>query len=642
MLGWIQNLKLSAKLGLIATLIGASLFAVTALLIAEQQSKISFAEQEIKGALYLRPLRQLMERLPDRRRLAVDRARGVNDAAAADRDRKIDQAFEELLASDAELGDDLLTSLEELNARQRPEVFPSALREEWSRIKGRNYSDPAEANKDYSALIARVRGLIMHIGDTSLLILDPDIDSYYTMSVILIRGPDMQDQLKGLSDFLARTLPAGGFAADERTQLIIQTGLIESNADAIQNEMERAFIDAPNFSRSETFQRSLSPDLNRSTREIKEAIALIRSRALDVDPPQLSVGESDAALRTALAAHFRFWDLANAQMVELLEIRIRGFRIQQALALLGVLLSVAVTLFVTLFVRREMTHRLAHAAETLNRMAQGDMTEGVTADSRDEVGSMLGAMGAMSDRLVQALRDSQNEAEFITLTAGNLDDTARQLSDGVLQQSTSVQETAVSLQQISRTISNNADNAAITENQARAAAQEAQAGKKSVAETLVAMRSIADKVHLIEEIANQTNLLSLNASIEAVRAGEHGRGFAVVAEEVRKLADLSRRASQEIEALARKTLGMAEDSGRLLERLAPAIQQTADYVQMIAQSSREQSVGVSQIQAAIEQLERAARNSAQAADTTAASSEELKAHAMSLKRALGFFRFGGV
>lgn len=642
MLSWIQNLKLSAKLGLIATLIGASLFAVTALLIAEQQSKISFAEQEIKGALYLRPLRQLMERLPDRRRLAVDRARGVNDAAAADRDRKIDQAFEELLASDAELGDDLLTSLEELNARQRPEVFPSALREEWSRIKGRNYSDPAEANKDYSALIARVRGLIMHIGDTSLLILDPDIDSYYTMSVILIRGPDMQDQLKGLSDFLARTLPAGGFAADERTQLIIQTGLIESNADAIQNEMERAFIDAPNFSRSETFQRSLSPDLNRSTREIKEAIALIRSRALDVDPPQLSVGESDAALRTALAAHFRFWDLANAQMVELLEIRIRGFRIQQALALLGVLLSVAVTLFVTLFVRREMTHRLAHAAETLNRMAQGDMTEGVTADSRDEVGSMLGAMGAMSDRLVQALRDIQNEAEFITLTAGNLDDTARQLSDGVLQQSTSVQETAVSLQQISRTISNNADNAAITENQARAAAQEAQAGKKSVAETLVAMRSIADKVHLIEEIANQTNLLSLNASIEAVRAGEHGRGFAVVAEEVRKLADLSRRASQEIEALARKTLGMAEDSGRLLERLAPAIQQTADYVQMIAQSSREQSVGVSQIQAAIEQLERAARNSAQAADTTAASSEELKAHAMSLKRALGFFRFGGV
>lgn len=641
MLNWIQNLKLSAKLGLIATLIGASLFAVTALLIAEQQSKIAFAEQEVKGALYLRPLRQLMERLPDRRRMAVDQARGLQGAPAADRDRKIDQAFEELIAIDAELGEDLLTSLEELNARQRPEVFPSALREEWSRIKGRNYSDPVEADKDYSALIARVRGLIMHIGDTSLLILDPDIDSYYTMSVILIRGPDMQDQLKGLSDFLARTLPAGGFAADDRTQLIIQTGLIESNADAIHNEMERAFIDAPNFSRSETFQSALSPDLNRSTREIKEAIALVRSRALDVDPPQLSVSESDAALRTALAAHFRFWDAANVQMVELLEIRIRGFRIQQILALCGVLLSVAVTLFVTLFVRREMTHRLARAAGTLNRMAEGDMTERVTADSRDEVGSMLGAMGAMSERLVQALRDIQNEAEFITLTAGNLDDTARQLSDGVLQQSTSVQETAVSLQEISRTISNNADNAAITENQARAAAQEAQAGKKSVAETLVAMRSIADKVHLIEEIANQTNLLSLNASIEAVRAGEHGRGFAVVAEEVRKLADLSRRASQEIEALARKTLGMAEDSGRLLERLAPAIQQTADYVQMIAQSSREQSVGVSQIQAAIEQLERAARNSAQAADTTAGSSEELKAHALSLKRALGFFRFGG-
>ncbi len=640
MLGWIQNLKLSAKLGLIAALIGASLFTVTALLIAEQQSKIAFAEQEIKGALYLRPLRQLMERLPDRRRLAVDGARGIQVEAAADRDRKIDLAFEELLAIDAELGEDLLTSIDELNSRQRPEVFPSALREEWTRIKGRNYADPGEADKDYSALIQRVRGLIMHIGDTSLLILDPDIDSYYTMSVILIRGPDMQDQLKGLSDFLARTLPAGAFAGDERTQLIIQTGLIESNADAIQNEMERAFIDVPNFSRSETFQSALSPDLNRSTREIKEAIALIRARALDVEPPQLSVSESDAALRTALAAHFRFWDLANAQMVELLEIRTHGFRIQQALALFGVLLSVAVTLFVTLFVRREMTHRLAHAAETLNRMARGDMTESVTADSRDEVGSMLGAMGAMSDRLVQALRDIQNEAEFITLTAGSLDDTARQLSDGVLQQSTSVQETAVSLQQISRTISNNADNAAITENQARAAAQEAQAGKKSVAETLVAMRSIADKVHLIEEIANQTNLLSLNASIEAVRAGEHGRGFAVVAEEVRKLADLSRRASQEIEGLARKTLGMAEDSGRLLERLAPAIQQTADYVQMIAQSSREQSVGVSQIQAAIEQLERAARNSAQAADTTAGSSEELKAHAISLKRALGFFRFG--
>jgi methyl-accepting chemotaxis protein len=120
-------------------------------------------------------------------------------------------------------------------------------------------------------------------------------------------------------------------------------------------------------------------------------------------------------------------------------------------------------------------------------------------------------------------------------------------------------------------------------------------GGEVVRETVMAMKQIAGKIGIIDDIAYQTNLLALNAAIEAARAGEHGKGFAVVAAEVRKLAERSQTAAQEIIAVAENSVSLAEKAGHLLDQMVPSIRKTADLVQEISAASREQSAGLEQI-----------------------------------------------
>jgi methyl-accepting chemotaxis protein len=156
------------------------------------------------------------------------------------------------------------------------------------------------------------------------------------------------------------------------------------------------------------------------------------------------------------------------------------------------------------------------------------------------------------------------------------------------------------------------------------------------------MKEIAQRISIVEEIARQTNLLALNAAIEAARAGEHGKGFAVVAAEVRKLAERSQAAAGEISKLSVSSMDVAEQAGRMLAKLVPDIQKTAELVQEITASSKEQSGGADQMNASIQQMNQVVQQNAGAAEELSSTAKELASQADQLQSAISFFKVDGL
>ena len=272
------------------------------------------------------------------------------------------------------------------------------------------------------------------------------------------------------------------------------------------------------------------------------------------------------------------------------------------------------------------------------KLAGGDLNVSVTPRSADDAFGI--AFSTMLRKLVDVISEVRSSATSLANAAGQVSSTAQTVSAGNSQQAAAVQETTASLEQMNASIASNSENSRSTGDMAAAGARDAQQSGSAVRETVEAMKVIAKKITVIEEIAYQTNLLALNAAIEAARAGEHGRGFAVVATEVRKLAERSQTSSREISALASESVGIADRSGELLDKLVPSIRKTAELVNEVVLASKEQAVGVSQINQSLAQVDQVTQRNASAAEELAATAEEMAAQAEGLQALVEFFRTG--
>lgn len=284
---------------------------------------------------------------------------------------------------------------------------------------------------------------------------------------------------------------------------------------------------------------------------------------------------------------------------------------------------------------------LDQSIEDIRRISDGDLTVQVNPEfSRrtDELGKLSRSVGNLSSKLNEVIEGISQAASELESSASQLSVSATSLSEVTSEQASSLEEISSAMEEILASIQQNSENAVQTEHIAASTSKKLEEGVESTNVALDSMNEIAQRIGIINDIAFQTNLLALNAAVEAARAGEHGKGFAVVAAEVRRLAERSRQAANEIIGVSQRGAEISGKAKDIMNQNVTEIIRTTDLIREITAATHEQRTGTEQVNTSMQELNNTTQLNASLSEEVAASAEELNARAKALMDLITYFK----
>jgi methyl-accepting chemotaxis protein len=599
--------KISHRLLMLSTAYMVPVAVLAYFALSGVNAPIEFAEQEIKGNSYQQPLERLLDLVPTHELLIQKRLMGSKgiDATLNQNEEAINNALVSLKAIDAKLGTDLQFIDESLKKSGREEAKVSTLTTKWQELKGDSSSlTVLQSKQRHSEIITNVLAMITHAGDKSNLILDPDLDSYYVMDLTLLALPQTQARIASMILFAQPILSSENeISAEDLSQFKLYASLLRDiDVARIKLSGSTAISEDGNFyGLNSSMQSSLPPLINRYS-EAASKFAELADRIASGD--KVSTEEFVQTGEKARSASFSLSETAQSELATLLETRIAYYVSVKWWTIIPSFVSLLLAIAGAFILSRSITNPLKRIMSKMTSTCS-QMTNGAT--------QMSTASQALAERATE--------------------------------QAASLEETAASLEQVSSVSKHNTDNSKVAHSLAESVKDSAQNGvslMQSMTNAIIMIKKSADEtsqiVKIIDEIAFQTNLLALNAAVEAARAGDAGKGFAVVAEEVRNLAQRSANAAKDSAEKIRQSRELADEGVRITDEVSRSLQhinqnavKSADLVKEIAASSHEQMTGISQINIAVNELDKVTQQNSAAAEESSASSEELTAQAVSLE-----------